>query len=392
MDFSFEATLPERHFDVAFALAHGQTLAVLGPNGAGKSTLLNLVAGLLAPSAGRATLGDGVLFDVGAGRRVLTEPRRRGVSLLAQEALLFPHLTALENVAFGPRSRGMPRAQAHATATTWLDRVGVAELAQRRPGRLSGGQAQRVAVARALAAEPSLLLLDEPLAALDVTVAPAVRALLRDVLAERTAIVVTHDPLDAFLLADHVLVLDGGRVVEAGPTGDVLTRPVTGFGARLAGLNLVRGRRTPAGFEGSNGLVVPWEGPHLPGDELGLAVRPAAVAVTRAAAGITPNGSRGSAGSWLDDDDDAVSGADGPHPIGASRLTARVDDVEHRGDVVRVHAAGMAADLAPADVVSLGILPGTEVVLVVRPEDVAIYPLPAPGPRDTGPGGAAVGR
>ncbi|WP_043445842.1 sulfate/molybdate ABC transporter ATP-binding protein [Arthrobacter sp. L77] len=347
MSLTFDATLAERGFDVAFELAPGETLAVLGPNGAGKSTLLTLLAGLIAPSTGRAELDGTVLFDVGADRRTLTEPRHRGVSLLAQEALLFPHLSALENVAFGPRSRGMDRTAARATALSWLDRVGAGDLAGRRPGQLSGGQAQRVAVARALAADPSLLLLDEPLSALDVTVAPAIRTLLRDVLADRSAIIVTHDPLDAFLLADRVLILDGGRVVESGATAAVLTRPVTAFGAHLAGLNLVTGRRTPDGFTAGDGWTVPLAGTAPEGSSLALAVRPCRVTVS-------------------------LSATTAP---GAVCLAAEVDDVEHRGDLVRLHAGGLAADVAPSDVVALGIVPGGRLFLGFRHEDASIYPV-----------------
>ncbi|WP_104165431.1 sulfate/molybdate ABC transporter ATP-binding protein [Arthrobacter sp. SX1312] len=347
MSLTFTATLAERGFDVAFELAPGETLAVLGPNGAGKSTLLTLLAGLLAPSMGRAELDGTVLFDVGADRRTLVEPRHRGVSLLAQEALLFPHLTALENVAFGPRSRGVDRTAARATALSWLDRVGAADLAGRRPGRLSGGQAQRVAIARALAADPSLLLLDEPLSALDVTVAPAIRTLLRDVLVDRSAIIVTHDPLDAFLLADSVLILDGGRVVESGATAVVLTRPVTSFGAHLAGLNLVTGLRTAEGFRSEEGWVLPLADTAPEGTSLALAVRPGRVTVSRSA--VTAPGT--------------------------ACIAAEVDDVEHRGDLVRLHAGGMAADVAPSDVVALGIVPGSRMFLGFRHEDASIYPL-----------------
>ncbi|MHA7180881.1 sulfate/molybdate ABC transporter ATP-binding protein [Arthrobacter sp. MDB2-24] len=353
MGFTFTATLPERGFDVSFELAAGETLAVLGPNGAGKSTLLDLVAGLLAPATGRADLDGTLLFDVAPGRRVLTEPRHRGVALLAQEALLFPHLTVLENVAFGPRSRGQHRSAARSTARHWLERVGVDDLAARRPAQLSGGQAQRVAVARALAADPSLLLLDEPLAALDVGVAPALRTLLRDVLADRPTILVTHDPLDAFLLADRVLILEGGRIVESGPTGNVLTRPVTGFGARLAGLNLVPGRRTTAGFRADNGLDVPLEHEAPVGARLALAVRPVSVGVSRTA-------EAGPGWSWIG---------------------AEVDDIEHRGDLVRVHAAGLAADVAPAAAVGLGIAPGVRIFLGVRPADATVYPVDETGLR-----------
>ncbi|WP_298251375.1 sulfate/molybdate ABC transporter ATP-binding protein [uncultured Arthrobacter sp.] len=346
MGLSFAATFAERNLDVSFEMRTGETLAVLGPNGAGKSTVLSLLAGLLTPTTGCAELDGAVLFDVGGSGRTLTEPRERGISLLAQDALLFPHLSALENVAFGPRSRGVPRTAARAAAHKWLERVGVAELAHRRPHQLSGGQAQRVALARALAVEPSLLLLDEPLAALDVSVTPAMRLLLREVLQERTAVIVTHDPLDAFLLADRVLVLEGGRIVESGPTAEVLTRPVTAFGARLAGLNLVQGRRTRTGFAGGNGIEVPLADRLPEGTALVLAVRPAAIGVS-------------------------LSG----HPgADAAVVSAEIDDVEHRGDLVRIHAAGLAADVAPADAVAHGLVPGLAVDLRIRHGDVTVYP------------------
>ncbi|WP_166618099.1 ATP-binding cassette domain-containing protein, partial [Kineococcus vitellinus] len=157
-------------------VAPGEVLAVLGPNGAGKSTLLALLAGLLRPTGGRVVLDGRVLSEA---RGAFVPPHRRGVGLLAQEPLLFPHLGVAANVAFGPRSAGASRARAHREALRWLEAVGAADLAERRPRQLSGGQAQRVALARALAADPRLLLLDEPLAALDAAAAPQVRQVLR---------------------------------------------------------------------------------------------------------------------------------------------------------------------------------------------------------------------
>ena len=217
MTFELSAVVAERDVDVAFEVADGETLAVLGPNGSGKSTALAVTAGLVAPNPGRVVLAGRVLTDIGPGRPgTRVPPHARRTALLGQEPLLFPHLDALENVAFGPRSTGTPRSSARRDAQRWLDEVGVGELAGRRPSQLSGGQAQRVAVARALAAEPALLLLDEPLAALDVAVLPALRQTLRRVLADRTAIVVTHDPLDALLLADRVVVLVGRPGGRAG--------------------------------------------------------------------------------------------------------------------------------------------------------------------------------
>ena len=176
MTLHLDARVAERGFDVRLEVAEGETLAILGPNGAGKSTLLSILAGLLRPDSGSARLDGESLFDLDRGQWL--PPHQRGISLLAQEPLLFPHLSALENVAFGPRSAGRSRAEARASAHHWLAAVEAAELSASRPAQLSGGQAQRVAIARALAPEPRLLLLDEPLAALDVAVAPTLRRML----------------------------------------------------------------------------------------------------------------------------------------------------------------------------------------------------------------------
>jgi molybdate transport system ATP-binding protein len=238
--FRLEAAVAARGFDVSLTVGPQETVAIMGPNGAGKSTLLAVIAGLLHPDSGSAEVDGRVLFHQAAGRSVWTAPHQRGTALLAQEPLLFPHLTVLENVAFGPRSRGASRHEARKTARHWLRAVEAAELGGRRPGELSGGQAQRVAVARALAADPELLLLDEPMAALDIHAAPLLRRLLKRVLAGRRAIIITHDVLDALMLADRVIVLEGGSITESGPTREVLQRPRSRFVAGLAGLNLVR--------------------------------------------------------------------------------------------------------------------------------------------------------
>ena len=223
---------------------------MLGPNGAGKSTLLGVLAGLLRPSEGHVRLGDADVTDV--------PPHRRGVGLLAQQALLFPHMTALANVAFGPRAHGVPRRAAEERARELLAAVDAAALEARRPAQMSGGQQQRVALARALAPDPDLLLLDEPLAALDVDAAPALRSLLRRIVRDRkqTALLVTHSALDALVLADRVVVLTEGRVVETGPARDVLARPRSAFTARIAGLDLVPGVVAGGGLRTADGTTV----------------------------------------------------------------------------------------------------------------------------------------
>ncbi|GHE32597.1 MULTISPECIES: ABC transporter ATP-binding protein [Streptomyces] len=224
--------------DVTLTARPGEVVALLGPNGAGKTTALRALAGLapLSPGAGGRLRLDGVPLE-------RMPPESRPVGVVFQDYLLFPHLTALDNVAFGPRCRGASRSEARAEAAEWLARLGLAEHAGARPRRLSGGQAQRVALARALATRPRLLLLDEPLAALDARTRLEVRAELRRRLAEfeAVAVLVTHDPLDAMVLADRLVVVEDGRVVQEGPPADIARRPRTDYIARLVGLNLYRG-------------------------------------------------------------------------------------------------------------------------------------------------------
>ena len=227
-----DVTVPGR-VTVELSAERGEVLAVIGPNGAGKSSLLGAIAGLVE--------ADGTMrLD---GRDLAGLPvRERGVGVVFQQRLLFPHLSALENVAFGPRSRGVPRAEARAVAREWLDRLAIAELAGRRPDELSGGQAQRVAIARALAQRPEVLLLDEPFAGLDVGVAAALRIELTRHLAtyDGVTLLVTHDAIDALTLADRVLVIDEGEVAQVGTPGEVAARPRTEHVARLVGLNVIR--------------------------------------------------------------------------------------------------------------------------------------------------------
>ena len=344
MSLTCTARVADRDLDVSVSVEAGETLALLGPNGAGKSTLLSVVAGLLRPDSGHVELAGRRLTD----DRTWVAPHRRRVALLAQEPLLFPHLSALDNVAFGPRAQGVGRREAARVARAWLERLDLSALADRRPAELSGGQAQRVAVARALATDPDVLLLDEPLAALDVSIAPDVRETLRRVLADRTAVVVTHDVVDAALLADRIAVLDQGRVVESGPAAQVLAQPRSSFAARIAGLNLVRGT-----WDGSH--VVTAAGVLLGGEVVGPApgaghavvavFRPSAVAVYREV------------------------------PAGSPRnvLAATVGDLHPSGDRVRIRAGDLSADVTPAAVADLGLAPGAAVHLVVKATEVQVY-------------------
>ena len=226
--------------DAMVEAAAGEIVALLGPNGAGKTTFLRAVAGLVRPDSARVVLDDVILEDTIRGIRVPTE--RRPIGIVFQHHLLFPHLSVLENVAFGLRARHRPDARVAAMA--WLDRVGLGAYANARPATLSGGEAQRVALARALAIDPRLLLLDEPLSALDATTRVEVRRELRRHLAsfDGARLLVTHDPLEAAALADRLVILEGGRVVQSGAVDEVTRHPRTRFVADLVGVNLLRGR------------------------------------------------------------------------------------------------------------------------------------------------------
>ena len=213
-------------------VAPGSTVAVLGPSGAGKSTLLAALAGLVRLDAGSIVLDGRVLSDV---RRTVA-PHRRGAVLLGQDARLFPHLDARDNVAFGPRAGGMAREAARRLAEDWLERMGLAGAGDARPADLSGGQQQRVALARALAASPRLLLLDEPLRSLDPVTAAGIRVAVTAHTTGVSCVLVTHDLADARALADRALVLEAGRVTQEGPLPEVLAHPSTGFVAALAAL------------------------------------------------------------------------------------------------------------------------------------------------------------
>ena len=240
LDISCSVQRGQFDLEVELELRAGAVVAVLGPNGSGKSTLLRAIAGLQPITSGMVALSGKVLDD---GSAVFVRPRDRAVGVVFQDYALFPHLSVLENVAFGPRSRGCSRAEARRIASDALDQLNVADLARRRPAEVSGGQAQRVALARALATSPDVLLLDEPMAALDVETRDAVRAQLAAQLAafEGIAVLVTHDPLDALLLADRVVVLESGRVVQDGTPADLAERPQSDYVAALMGVTLVRG-------------------------------------------------------------------------------------------------------------------------------------------------------
>jgi molybdate transport system ATP-binding protein len=348
MTFTLEAALHARNFEVSLALGASETVAVLGPNGAGKSTLLGIVAGLLRPDSGHAVLGGRTLFNLDGGNSHFLPPHARGTALLAQEPLLFPHMSVLENVAFGPRAAGAGRASALRTARHWLAEVDAADFADRRPGQLSGGQAQRVAIARALATDPELLLLDEPMAALDIHAAPMLRRLLKRVLANRRAIIITHDVLDALMLADRAVVVEGGRITEEGPTRSVLEKPRSRFAAGLAGMNLLPGTITEHGLTSDGGLDITAH------PEDGAATGQDGVAVfSPTAVSVFPGDEHGS-------------------PRNSFAVT--ITDLEPHGDQIRVHGGGLSADITPAASADLGLHPGMTVHFVIKATAISVYP------------------
>lgn len=228
-----DATVRTHGVRVSVRVEAGEHLAVVGPNGTGKSTLLRLVAGDLRPSDGEVWLDGQLLADP----THFVPPHRRSTAFVEQRPTLFPHLDVLDNVMFGLRARGVGRRRARARALEELEVVGLAELRRRRPHQLSGGQAQRLTIARALATDPLVLLLDEPFAALDVTATPELRRLLRQRLDGVTTLLVTHDPVDALVLAERLVAIEDGEMVADGPTASLLDAPPTPFLAALTGLN-----------------------------------------------------------------------------------------------------------------------------------------------------------
>ncbi|MEH1013989.1 ABC transporter ATP-binding protein [Micromonospora sp. CPCC 206060] len=333
--------------DLPLRIHAGEVVALLGPNGAGKTTALRALAGLQPLSAGHLTLAGHDLDR--PDRRLHTPPEHRPIGVVFQNYLLFPHLSALDNVAFGPRRHGMRRHVARERAAERLAQVGLAGLAHRRPRRLSGGQAQRVALARALAVEPVLLLLDEPLAALDARTRLDTRAELQRQLAGHpgATLLVTHDPLDALVLADRLVIVEDGRVVQEGDPTTITTRPRTDYVARLVGLNLHPGHANGYAVQVGAGRTLTTTD-SLDGDVL-VAFPPSAVALH-------------------------PQQPDGPP---ANTWPATITGIQRHGDNLRIDLAGpitVAADISPAAATRLHLAPGHTVWAEVRAADIRAYP------------------
>jgi molybdate transport system ATP-binding protein len=332
--------------DVDLTIAPGEVVALLGPNGAGKTSVLRALAGLLAIDAGRIAL-DGIVLDEPA-NAIRMAVEQRPIGMVFQDYLLFPHLSVVENVAFGLRSRGVGRTTAIAKARSWLDRVGLGPEANRKPGALSGGQAQRVALVRALATEPALLLLDEPMAALDVSTRVELRRELRKHLESFRGVrlLVTHDPVEAMAMADRLIVLEQGTVLQTGSPAEVTQRPRSRYVADLVGVNLFRGtaRHDVITITGGGSLTAVGV---TDGDVFAV-VHPRTVALYRA----RPDGT--------------------PRNVWEGRAT----DLDLNGDRVRVRLEGspsIVAEVTPAAVRELGLDRGDQVWIGVKATEVIVY-------------------
>lgn len=333
--------------DLHLAIAPGETVALLGPNGAGKTTAVWCLAGLLPLAAGHIRLGDRTLDE--PARRVFLPPEERRTGVVFQDYLLFPHLTAAGNVAFGLRSRGHSRREARRLARDWLGRFGLEDLADSPSRRLSGGQAQQVALARTLAAAPDLLLLDEPLAALDVTT----RARLRRSLAAHLAaypgprLLITHSPTGAFLLADRIVVLEEGRATQEGTPDEVRRHPRTPYAADLAGVNLLGGDARGGVVTLAGGLTLRLGAETADGPVL-LTVHPRAVSLRAA----RPDGA---ANAW-------------------QAVVAAVEPLGERTRIELAPPAPLVAEVAAATAGRLGLEPGSDVWVTVDPGEIISQP------------------
>ena len=347
LDASIRLRLSRLTLDAAFTVAAGEVVALLGPNGSGKSTVLRALAGLLPLASGQVVL-DGVVLEDPA-RRARVPPDKRPIALMFQDYLLFPHMSALENVAFGLRSRGAGKQAARDRASRALARLGLDGLAGARPATLSGGQQQRVAMARALVTEPALLLPDEPLAALDVSTKTEVRRVLRAALrgSRAASVLVTHDLPDAAALGDRMIVVEDGSIIQAGTPAEVTARPRSRYVADLAGVNLLRGTAsgTAVELDGGGRIVtgLPATGPVF------AAISPADVLVSRQ----RPQDAHGS--TW----------------------PGQVIAVEFMGDRVRVRISGppgITAEVTPGAAGELKLDDGGELWACVSPSAITVYP------------------
>lgn len=333
--------------DIDLALEPATTTALLGPNGSGKSTTVDAIAGLVAVDDGRIELNGRVLDDAAAG--VFVPPETRRVGVVFQRYLLFHHLDVADNIAFGPAAGGASRRAARAAADRWIELLDLGALVATRPAELSGGQAQRVALARALAAEPDALLLDEPLAALDI----ASRARLRRTLAAHLAdypgprLLITHDPTDAFLLADRIHVIEGGRLTQTGTPDDIRRHPATAYVAALAGVNLLTGTNSGGTLTlDHHRLTLHSADTHTSGPVL-ITIHPNAVALH----------------------------AEQPHGSPRNAWPTTIAAVEPLGDITRITLdtpLPLSVDITPAATAALSLVAGSRVWASVKATEINV--------------------
>jgi molybdate transport system permease protein len=328
--------------DVDLTLDRHETVAVVGPNAAGKTTLLRSLAGLM--HAEGSVLVDGIDLNQ-------LPPHQRGIGYVPQGGSLFPTKSVLDNVAYGLRAHGVARTTARRLALDWLSRLGLADLADERPQHLSGGQTQRVLLTRALAIEPRMLLLDEPLSALDSSVRAEVRTLLRQHLSgfRGLSLIVTHDPVDALLLADRVAVVEGGRVIQLDPPLRVASAPRSPWVARMLGLNAWAGFRRGDEITFDSGFQLTCTSPRRDGRVLAI-VEPSAVVVAT------------------------------ERPRGSARNTWRgtIAEAARTGGTVRLTVLGplhVLADITPAAVEDLALVEGSEVWVAVKATQVRVVDI-----------------
>ena len=351
---SVEADMVLRRSDdfelaIELELADESTTALLGPNGAGKSTVVSALAGLLAIDEGHISF-DHRLVD-SPSNNVFVPPHQRRVGVVFQGHQLFDHLSVLDNIEFGPRSMGRGRQRSRELAELWIDKFELQALRDRRPRDLSGGQSQRVALARAMAIDPALLLLDEPLSALDVASRSRVRRTLARDMGECASprLLITHDPVDAFLLADRIVVIEGGRVIQAGSSDDIRRHPATPYVAALSGRNLLHATNEkgvltlPDSMHTLQTADTGVQGPVL------VSIAPSAIALHH----------------------------EQPHGSPRNTWPTVVTAIEPLGDISRLYLGDpllLTADLTPGAVAALDLRPGAMVWASIKATEIDVTP------------------